>query len=75
MIRVIPVSIVRQYVEGKEQLTLEGRAGQTIQQLLLELGIPSEVVTGVLVNGQLKGKDYRLQEGDEIKLIPVLGGG
>jgi sulfur carrier protein ThiS len=74
-IRVVPVGIIQRYVDGQETLSLEGQAGKSVRALLESLSIPSELVAAVLVNGRLVQKGYRVQDGDEIKLIPLLGGG
>jgi len=39
------------------------------------LGVPSPLVGIVLVNGRQVEKSYVIEEGDEVKLIPLLGGG
>jgi sulfur carrier protein ThiS len=62
-------------VDGQESLSLEGQAGKSVWELLETLTIPSELVAAVLVNGRLVQKDHRVQNGDEVKLIPLLGGG
>lgn len=74
-VRVIPVGMLRQYVGGQEALQLEGWAGRTVREMLDALGIPSAIVGGVFAGSTLVQKDYRLQEGDEIRLIALLGGG
>jgi len=74
-IHVIPVGMLRQYTDGQEALDLEGWAGRPVREMLEDLGIPSPLVGGVLVGGVLVQKDYRPQDGEEVKLIPLLGGG
>jgi sulfur carrier protein ThiS len=74
-IRVIPVSHLRKYVEGNELLDLEGWGGRTARELIEHLGIPSVIVGAVLVDGRLVRKDSLLQDGTEVKLVPLLGGG
>lgn len=74
-IEVIPVGHLRRYVDGQERFEAERWAGQSVRVMLADLDIPSPVVGVVLANGRLVMKDYVLQGGDEIKLIPILGGG
>ncbi len=74
-ISVIPVGMLRQYVGGKERLALAGWAGRSISELLETLGIPSALVGVVLIGGQLVDKGHLLQDGEEIKLIALVGGG
>ena len=75
MIRVILVGLLRQYNDGQETQSLEGWAGRPVHQLLDHLGIPSQLVGAVLIGGRLVPKDHLFQEGEEIKLIPLVGGG
>jgi sulfur carrier protein ThiS len=75
MIRVIPVGMLRQYVGGQEAMALDGWDSRSVHQLLEHLGIPSPLVGAVLIGGRLVLKDYLLQEGEEVKLIPLVGGG
>lgn len=75
MVCVIAVGILRQYAGGQEAISLEGWAGRPVQEMLHHLGIPSALVGAVLANGSLVQKDYLLQEGDEVRLVPLLGGG
>ena len=74
-IRLIPVGPLRRYVEGAAALDLEGWAGRPVRDLLAHLGIPSEIVGAVLVDGRLVAKGDPLPEEGEVKLIPLLGGG
>ncbi|MGB9724063.1 MAG: MoaD/ThiS family protein [Chloroflexia bacterium] len=75
MVRILAVGILRQYAGGQEALSIEGWAGRPVREVLDHLGIPSALVGAVLVNGSLVQKDHLLQEGDEVRLIPLLGGG
>ncbi len=68
-----PIGSLKAYIGGQPEVTVE--AGRTVREALTLLGIPSEVVAGVLIKDVLQSKDYRLQEGDVVKLIAVLGGG
>ncbi|PWH19354.1 MAG: hypothetical protein DDG59_03375 [Anaerolineae bacterium] len=68
-----PFGLLREYLHGEKEAMVE--AGQTIRQALASLGIPPEVVALVLVNDQPQEKDYRLQDGDVVKILAVIGGG
>jgi sulfur carrier protein ThiS len=68
-----PLGTLKTYIAGQAEVTVE--AGRTVRETLAALGIPSEVVAGVLLNDVLQSKDYRIQEGDILKLIAVIGGG
>ncbi len=73
MAKVKVVGILSRYVGGERELQAE--AGKSIEELLVRLGIPSAMVGIVLVNGRQVEKSYVIGEGDEIKLIPLIGGG
>jgi sulfur carrier protein ThiS len=72
-VEISPLGVLRRYAEGREPLSVE--AGRTVYQLLEELGIPSDLVAVVMVNGRQELKSYPLQEGDQVKLVPLIGGG
>ncbi len=74
-LNVVPVGLLRQYVGGEEVLTQRDWAGRSVRELIAALGIPSEVVGAVLVNGTLVQKDHILQGEETVKLIPLIGGG
>jgi len=74
-IRIIPVGILRSYSPAQEPVLLQGWAGRPVRDALQHLGIPSALVGAVLVDGQLVQKDHAMQDGEEIKLIPLIGGG
>jgi sulfur carrier protein ThiS len=68
-----PYGILKSYIDGELEVTVE--AGRTIRQVLLDLGMPPEVVALVLVNDEQQSKDYLLRDGDTVKLMAIVGGG
>lgn len=70
--KVIPVGILKRYVT---QETVTASPGQTVHQLLDDLGISPDLVAVVMVNGRQEAKSYLLQESDQVKLVPLVGGG
>jgi sulfur carrier protein ThiS len=68
-----PFGMLKSYIDGKTETAVE--AGRTIRQVLLDLGMPPEVVALVLVNDEQQSKDYVLQDGDTVKLMAIIGGG
>jgi sulfur carrier protein ThiS len=58
---------------GKDEYTIE--PGRTVRETLPLMGIKPELVAMVSVNGEMKTKDYVIQEGDTIRLLAVIGGG
>lgn len=73
-ISITVVGLLKSYTQNREPLTLDA-AGKSISQVLSELGIPSAVVGAALVNGRQVPKSYILQDGDVVKLVPLVGGG
>jgi len=47
----------------------------SIGRLLVELDLPWEEAAIVFVNGKRAGLESSIQDGDEIKIFPLLGGG
>lgn len=68
-----PVGVLKNYVDEQEQVMIA--CGMSVRQALVNLKIPPEIVALVLVNGKAEHKDYIVQDGDELKIIAVLGGG
>ena len=73
-VSITTVGLLKSYTQNRESLTLDA-AGKSISQVLAELGIPSVLVAVVLINGRQESKDYVLQDGDVVKLVPLVGGG
>jgi sulfur carrier protein ThiS len=69
--KVKAVGILSRY--AGDEMEVEG--GKSVEELLASLGIPSPLVGIVLVNGRQVEKSYVIGEEDEVKLIPLLGGG
>jgi sulfur carrier protein ThiS len=66
---------LRSYVGGAPSLTVEIEPGQTVQQLLEELGIPPEETRILFVNNRAAGLDQPLQGGERVGVFPAIGGG
>jgi sulfur carrier protein ThiS len=71
--KIRPIGTLKTYTAGQAEVSVA--PGRTVREVLLDQGIPSEVVAGVFLNDVLVGKDYVVQEGDILKLIAVIGGG
>lgn len=71
-VKVVAVGMLKKHIT-QERVT--ANSGQTVRQLLDGLGIPSDLVAVVMVNGRQESKSYLLQEGDQVKLVPLVGGG
>jgi len=64
---------LKDYAAGQAQVHLP--AGQTVRQALEAVGVPAVLVALVVVNEEPQDKEYRLQPGDVVKVMAVLGGG
>jgi len=67
------VGLLRDY--GPAQASLAVEPGQTVLDLIRDLGLDPDLVAIVMVNGRQRFKSHRLQPGDRVKLLPMLGGG
>ena len=50
-------------------------AGRTVRETLVALQYHPDVIAGIVVNRVVQSKDYCLQEGDDVMLFAVMGGG
>jgi len=72
-ISVKTIGFLKNYHPGDPELIVE--PGITIESLLKQLEIPSNLVALVLVNDKQERKNYILQDADGVQFIAVLGGG
>lgn len=49
--------------------------GDTVQQLILQLGLPLDKVQVISVNQTVVKKDYQLNDGDTVNMFPTIAGG
>lgn len=54
---------------------LELPEGTAVQEVVARLALPRHLLGIVLINGVHSGVDAVLAEGDELTLLPLLGGG
>jgi sulfur carrier protein ThiS len=72
--KITPLGLLKRYVGDRETPILT-EEGQTVAEILEALGIPSGLVAIVLINGRQELKNYVLQDGDVVELVPLVGGG
>jgi molybdopterin converting factor small subunit len=60
---------------GAPRFELELPDGATVDRLLRELAIPDDETQVIIVNNESVDFERRLQDGDEVILIPPLAGG
>jgi sulfur carrier protein ThiS len=65
--------MLKDYLGEFKEASVE--AGLTVRESMKIIGINSDLVAGVFVNGEQQTKDYILQDGDIVKLLAVIGGG
>ena len=49
--------------------------GKTIEDMMIDLGLPSELVKLIFINGKRQDKSYILKANDRVGLFPPVGGG
>jgi sulfur carrier protein ThiS len=72
-VELVLVGLLRNY--GPAQASLPVEQGETVLDLIRELGLDPDLVAIVMVNGRQQFKSHRLQPGDRVKLLPMVGGG
>jgi sulfur carrier protein ThiS len=68
-------SFCREHLNGEEIIELDINEGHTIEAICLEIGLPLNMISPVVVNGKPKPKDYFLKNGDNVKCVAIIGGG
>jgi len=76
-IKVKLYTILEKYAKGKvlENDTIILHKDSTLQELTRYFNIPNNIGIVFLVNDSPQGKEYRLSEGDEVKVFSFIGGG
>ena len=72
-VELVLVGLLRNY--GPAQTSLPAEQGDTVLDLIRELGLDPDLVAIVMVNGRQEFKSHRLQPGERVKLLPMVGGG
>jgi sulfur carrier protein ThiS len=72
-VTLVPIGMLKEYAGGQERLELA--AGPTVTQMLEVVGIPPELVAGVIRDGDLVSQDYRPEDGEVVKVLAIMGGG
>ncbi len=69
--------VAKRYADDKREFTIEIEEGSAVDNLIKELGIPDDERYFIMytVNGKFCKKDKILKNGDDIKILPVIGGG
>jgi hypothetical protein len=67
-----PIGSLINYTGGQAEISI--KAGATVREMIIEIGIPPEIIAMVTVNDCHQNKDYRPQDGDVVKLIAIYAG-
>ena len=74
-----PIGLLKPYcrklLDDQGQIELADREGHTLEMVCREIGLPEGLVSLFIVNGHPRSGTYRLQPGDDVKCIAVIGGG
>ena len=66
---------LRSYVGGAPSVDVDVEPGETVEQVLLKLGVPGEQTRIVFVNNRHAGLDQVLEGGEKVGVFPAIGGG
>ena len=66
---------LRSFVGGKPSVEIEVQPGQTVEQMLEQLGVPPEKTRILFVNNRAATLSQPLQDGDRVGVFPAIGGG
>jgi hypothetical protein len=74
-----PIGLLKPYcqelLDDQGRIDLADREGQTLERVCREIGLPEGLVSLFIVNGHPESGAYRLQPGDDVKCVAVIGGG
>ena len=66
---------LRQFVGGKTSMDVTIESGQTIEQVLAQIGVPGEKTRIIFVNGRHGSLCDALKGGETLGVFPAIGGG
>jgi molybdopterin converting factor small subunit len=65
----------RKHAQGQSALHVAIAPGQSVEELLRQLGVPVEQTRILFCNHRLVGLDHPLQGGETVGVFPAMGGG
>jgi len=68
-------AVLRKYVDGKPSVDVDIEPGQTIADVLNQLGIPLENARVLFVENKSVQPTTTLQGGEQVGVFPAIGGG
>ncbi|MGI6686530.1 MAG: MoaD/ThiS family protein [Bacillota bacterium] len=75
MVSIKTYGYLSRYLENKDIGAYNFVEGTPISEVLKELHIPDSSVGFVSVNGSMVNLNYKIAQGDQIKIFPVVMGG
>jgi len=74
-VQVTLIGSLYKYLHGEKTKKIDFQEGTSAEDILRELGIPSEYCSFMMVNGLKAPRSYMLCEGDEVVVFPLVSGG
>ncbi len=68
-------AVLRKYIDGAASIEVEIESGQTIEQLLQQIGVPADQTRIIFVDSRAAGLSDALEGGEQIGVVPAIGGG
>jgi molybdopterin converting factor small subunit len=66
---------LREYVGRAPSVQVDIAPGQTVRQVLEQLGVPIDKARIIFVNARAAGLDDPLRGGEQLGVFPAIGGG
>ena len=68
-------AMLRKYVDGKPSVEVDIEPGQTIEQVLDQLGVPLDKTRVLFVDSRAVQPSETLQGGEQVGVFSAIGGG
>ena len=68
-------AMLRKYIRGKPSVEVAIEPGQTVGQVLDQLGIPQDETRIIFIDNRAAGLDSTLQGGEQLGIFSAIGGG
>ena len=74
-VRVNLYATLRAYAGGAASVVVDIEPGQTVEQVLSQLGVPTDQTQILFVNNRAATLDQPLDGGERLGVFPAIGGG
>ncbi|TFG42685.1 MAG: hypothetical protein E4H48_03955 [Syntrophobacterales bacterium] len=65
----------RDRLDEQDRIVLPDGDGRTLETVCQDIGLPAGLVSLFIVNDHTQERSYRLQSGDDVKCVAIIGGG